>query len=64
MSNLGFTGVFIIFHISAQNHRLWVLVRTALDRRVFVIRNTLEQFSHFIMKTCNAILGKRKKIDP
>ena len=26
---LGFTGVYIIFRISAQNHRLWVLVRTA-----------------------------------
>ena len=24
---LGFTGVYIIFHISAQKHRLWVLVR-------------------------------------
>ena len=27
---LGFTGVHIIFLISAQKHRLWVLVRTAL----------------------------------
>ena len=26
---LGFTGVYIIFLISAQTHRLWVLVRTA-----------------------------------
>ena len=50
---LGFTGVYIIFHISSQKHRLWVLVRTAsvffvyqflvvkfsiyLDRRVFVM---------------------------
>ena len=30
---LGFTGVYIIFLISAQKHRLWVLVRTALSRR-------------------------------
>ena len=30
---LGFTGVFIIFLISAQKHRLWVLVRTASQRR-------------------------------
>ena len=30
---LGFTGVYIIFLISAQKHRLWVLVRTALARR-------------------------------
>ena len=26
---LGFTGAYIIFVISAQKHRLWVLVRTA-----------------------------------
>ena len=32
MVKLGFTGVFIIFLISAQKHRLWVLVRTALVR--------------------------------
>ena len=30
---LGFTGVNIIFLISAQKHRLWVLVRTASARR-------------------------------
>ena len=30
---LGFTGVYIIFLISAQKHRLWVLVRTASSRR-------------------------------
>ena len=30
---LGFTGVYIIFVISAQKHRLWVLVRTASMRR-------------------------------
>ena len=30
---LGFTGVYIIFLIFAQNHRLWVLVRTASARR-------------------------------
>ena len=32
---LGFTGVYIIFLISAQKHtiRLWVLVRTASARR-------------------------------
>ena len=31
--NLGFTGVYIIFLISAQKHSLWVLVRTASARR-------------------------------
>ena len=30
---LGFIGVYIIFLISAQKHRLWVLVRTASSRR-------------------------------
>ena len=33
MVKLGFTGVYIIFLISAQRHRLWVLVRTASQRR-------------------------------
>ena len=28
-AKLGFTGIYIIFLISAQKHRLWVLVRTA-----------------------------------
>ena len=30
---MGFPGVYIIFVISAQKHRLWVLVRTASMRR-------------------------------
>ena len=30
---LGFTGVYIIFLISAQKHRFWILVRTASPRR-------------------------------
>ena len=29
---LGFTGVYIIFLISDQKHRLWVIVRTASPR--------------------------------
>ena len=33
---LGFTGVYIIFLISAQKHRLWVLVRTASS--IYVLR--------------------------
>ena len=33
IAKLGFTGVYIIFLISAQKHRLWVLVRTASPRR-------------------------------
>ena len=30
---LGFIGVYVIFLISAQKHRLWVFVRTAPARR-------------------------------
>ena len=30
---LGFTGVYIMFLILAQKHRLWVLIRTALPRQ-------------------------------
>ena len=33
MLKLRFTVVYIIFLISAQKHRLWVLVRTASPRR-------------------------------
>ena len=33
IGQLGFTEVYIIFRISAQKHRLWVLVRTASSRR-------------------------------
>ena len=34
---LGFTGVFIIFLISTQKHRLWVLVRTASPILAYLI---------------------------
>ena len=30
---LGLTGIYIIFVISVQKHRLWLLVRTASTRR-------------------------------
>ena len=33
IAKLGFTGVYIIFLVSAQKLRLWVLVRTASARR-------------------------------
>ena len=33
---LGFTGVYIIFLISAQKHRLWVLVRTASPKTIII----------------------------
>ena len=32
---MGFTGVYIIFLISAQKHRLWVLVKTASSKQFY-----------------------------
>ena len=53
---LGFTGVYIIFLISAQKHRLWVLVRTASTRRfkrvpiIYVSSRNLKNIRVFCMK--------------
>ena len=53
---LGFTGVYIIFLISAQNHRLWVLVRTASARRflrvpaIYVLSRNMKNIRIFIWK--------------
>ena len=38
---LGFTGVYIIFLISAQKHRLWVLVRNRLAEAVLTSNHNL-----------------------
>ena len=56
---LGFTGVYIIFLISAQKHRLWVLVRTAslltsthnlcFDQKYVKYRNFLSENFHFLV---------------
>ena len=43
---LGFTGVYIIFLISAQKHRLWVLVRTALP--IYVFNRNMKNFRVFL----------------
>ena len=40
---LGFTGVYIIFLISAQKHRLWVLVRTASP--IYVLSRNMKNIS-------------------
>ena len=45
---LGFTGVYIIFLISAQKHRLWVLGRTASPTNIRVFY--LKIFSFFEVK--------------
>ena len=52
---LGFTGVYIIFHISAQKHRLWVRVRTPSPRRVlrvpsiYVLSNNMKNIRIFYL---------------
>ena len=52
---LGFTGVYIIFLISAQKHRLWVLVRTASPRRfwrvptIYVLSRNLKNIRFFFL---------------
>ena len=56
IAKLGFTGVYIIFLISAQKHRLWVLVRTASPRRfkqvptIYVLSRNMKNFRIFIWK--------------
>ena len=53
---LGFTGVCIIFLISAQKHRLWVLVRTTSVRQfqhvptIFVLSRNMKNIRIFIRK--------------
>ena len=51
---LGFTGVHIISLISAQKHRLWVLVRTASPRRflrvltIYVLSRNMKNITVFL----------------
>ena len=53
---LGFTGVYIIFLISAKKYRLWVLVRTASSRRftrvptIYVLSKIMKNIRFFIWK--------------
>ena len=53
---LGFTWVYIIFLISAQRHRLWVLVRTASSRRflrvptIYVLSRNVKNIRIFYLK--------------
>ena len=53
---LGFTGVYILFLISAQKHKLWVLVRTASARRfqrvptIYVLSRNMKNIRFFIWK--------------
>ena len=45
---LGFTGVYIIFLISAQKHRLWVLVLTSTHNLCF--EQKYEKYQNFYLK--------------
>ena len=69
---LEFTGVYIIFLISAQKHRLWVLGRTASARRFYQvpticvlssnmknIRIFLSENFHFMVVKVSIYLNKR-----
>ena len=68
---LGFTGVYIIFLISAQKHRLWVLVRTAceavlksthnlcFDQKYEKYLNFLSGNFHFLVVKFSAYLNRR-----
>ena len=47
---LGFTEGYIIFLISAQKHRLWVLVRTASPRRFYVPSTTIYVLSRNMLR--------------
>ena len=53
---LGFTGVYIIFLISAQKHRLWVIVRTASSRwflrvpTIYVLSRNVKNIRIFYLK--------------
>ena len=68
---LGFTGVYIIFLISAQKHRLWVLVRTISLRRfwrvhtiyvlsrIWKISDFLSKQIHFLVVKFSIYLNRR-----
>ena len=58
---LGFTGVYIIFLISAQKHRLWVLVRTAscFDQKYEKISEFLSEKFQFLVVKFSVYLNRR-----
>ena len=48
---MGFTGVYIIFHIFAQKRRLWIFVRTAsASTTIYVLSRTMENIRVLIWK--------------
>ena len=60
---VGFTGVYIIFLISAHKHRLWVLVRTGIHNLCFVQKyekypSFLSENFHFLVVKCSIYLNR------
>ena len=59
---LGFTGVYIIFLISAQKQRLWILVRTAsstFEQKFEKILEFLYENYHFLVVKFSVYLNRR-----
>ena len=54
---LGFTGVYIVFLISAQKHRLWLLVRTALAT-IYVLSRNVKNIRIFHLETFQFFCGE------
>ena len=61
---MGFTGVYIIFLISTQKHRLWVLVRTASARRflraptIYVLNRNMKKISEVLSENFQFLVVK------
>ena len=61
---LGFTGVYNIFLISAQKHRLWVLVRTASSLAILTSTHSLcfeqkyEKYQNFLSENFHFLVVK------
>ena len=63
---LGFTGVYIIFLISTQKHRFWVLVPTiyVLSRNMKNIRNFCLKFLRFSVVKLSVYLNRHVFVMP
>ena len=55
---LGFIGLYIIFLISAQKHRLWVLVRTASSTHNLYFEQKYEKYQNFLSGNFLALAAK------
>ena len=55
---LGFIGVYIIFLISAQKHRLWVLVRTASSTHNLSFEQKYKEYQNFLSENFHFLVVK------